>query len=94
MAHTPVQTIPLSETAQAAKTTAYKTTPYDIDSIKEEARSLVKRGVIDRHQPLYALCRYIPGRDWVCVELELERNDYLLRDRIIDLLGREDWEND
>jgi hypothetical protein len=69
-------------------------TQYDINAIKEEARSLIRRGVVNRQQPIYALCRYIPGRDWVCVELELERNDYLLRDRIIDLLGREDWDND
>lgn len=83
MTHLPVQTAQSVPSIQ-----------YDIDAIKEEARSLVRRGILDRQQPIYALCRYIPGRDWVCVELELERNDYLLRDRIIDLLGREDWDND
>ncbi len=70
------------------------TVTYDIDLIKEEARQLVKKGEVGRLQPIYALCKYIPGRDWVCVELELERNDFLLRDRIIDLLGREDWHED
>jgi Domain of unknown function (DUF4327) len=70
------------------------TVTYDIDLIKEEARQLVKKGNVARSQPIYALCEYIPGRDWVCVELELERNDFLLRDRIIDLLGREDWTED
>ncbi len=70
------------------------TVKYDIDVIKEEARQLIKKGLIDRQQPIYSLCKYIPGRDWVCVELELEENDYLLRDRIIDLLGREDWHED
>ncbi|MFE4105633.1 DUF4327 family protein [Almyronema epifaneia] len=69
-------------------------TQYSIDMIRDEARHLVDRGVVDRHQPIYALCRYIPGREWVCVELELEQNDYLLRDQIIDLIGREDWEDD
>lgn len=67
---------------------------YDIDSIKEEADRLVKRGLVSRQQPIYTLCQYIPGRDWVCVEIELERNDYLLRDRIIDLLPSEQWESD
>lgn len=67
---------------------------YDINAIKEEAQELVKRGLVDRQQPIYALCQYIPGRDWVCVELELEENDFLLRDKIIDLLGREDWRED
>lgn len=70
------------------------TVTYDIDVIKEEARRLIDKGLIDRQQPIYALCKYIPGRDWVCVELELEANDFLLRDRVIDLLGREDWQED
>ncbi|MDZ8104402.1 MAG: DUF4327 family protein [Nostoc sp. DedQUE12a] len=67
---------------------------YDIEVIKDEARELVKKGVIRRNEPIYALCRYIPGREWVCVELELEKNEFLLRDKIIDLLGREDWSED
>lgn len=67
---------------------------YDIEVIREEARELVKKGLIRRNEPIYALCRYIPGRDWVCVELELEKNEFLLRDKIIDLLGREDWNED
>jgi len=67
---------------------------YDIDVIKEEARELVKKGIINRSQPIYTLCQFIPAREWVYVEQELELNDYLLRDRIIDLLGREDWSED
>lgn len=67
---------------------------YNITAIEEEALSLVKQGLVGRHQPIYALCRYIPTREWVEVELELERHDFLLRDRIIDLLGRETWQED
>ncbi|MCX7593844.1 MAG: DUF4327 family protein [Fischerella sp.] len=67
---------------------------YDIEVIKEEARELVKKGLVQRQQPIYALSQYIPERDWVYVELELEKNEFLLRDRIIDLLGREDWSED
>ena len=67
---------------------------YDINTIKSEARQLVKKGLIDRQQPIYALCNYIPNREWVCVELELEENEFLLRDRIIDLLSRENWWED
>jgi len=70
------------------------TVKYDIAVIKEEAHQLVENGLIDRQQPIYALCKYIPGRDWVCVELELEENDFLLRDRIIDLLSQEKWQED
>lgn len=70
------------------------TVKYDIEVIKDEARQLVDKGLVNRQQPIFALCKYIPGREWVCVELELEKNDFLLRDRIMDLLGREDWEED
>ncbi|ARV59776.1 DUF4327 domain-containing protein [Nostocales cyanobacterium HT-58-2] len=74
--------------------TAIKYNKYDIEVIKDEARQLVNKGVINRNQPIYTLCKYIPSREWVCVELELENNDFLLRDKIIDLLGREDWSED
>lgn len=67
---------------------------YSIDSIQDEARQLVQRGVISRHQPIYTLCKYIPAREWAVIECELERSSYLLRDRIGDLIGREDWAND
>jgi hypothetical protein len=49
---------------------------------------------VNRQQPIYVLCRYIPERDWVFFELELEKNEFLIRDRIIDLLGSENWEED
>ncbi|PSB16877.1 DUF4327 domain-containing protein [filamentous cyanobacterium CCP1] len=67
---------------------------YSMGLIQDEARQLVQKGVISRTQPIYALCQYIPAREWACVECVLEDNDFLLRDRIADLLGREDWEND
>jgi hypothetical protein len=67
---------------------------YSMDLIQDEARQLVQKGVVSRTQPIYVLCQYIPAREWVCVETVLEDNDFLLRDRIADLLGREDWEND
>ncbi len=71
-----------------------QTIQYSMSLIKDEARQLIQKGVISRHQPIYVLCQYIPAREWSCVESVLENNDYLLRDRIGDLLGREDWEND
>ncbi|HEY9877987.1 MAG TPA: DUF4327 family protein [Leptolyngbyaceae cyanobacterium] len=67
---------------------------YTIDVIRDEARQLVQKGVISRQQPIYTLCRYIPAREWALVEGELENEGFLLRDRISDLMGREDWEND
>jgi hypothetical protein len=71
-----------------------RTVQYSLDVLKDEARHLVNKGLVRRQQPIYTLCQFIPPREWVCVECELERNDFLLRDPIIDLLGREDWEDD
>jgi len=69
-------------------------TTYSIQVIREEARQLVDGGLVSRQQPIYVLCQYIPAREWVCVEGELEKCDYLLRDRIADLIGPEHWDND
>ena len=57
-------------------------------------KTLAAKGVVSRQQPIYSLCQYIPVREWVCVESELEKCDFLLRDRIGDLIGREEWDND
>ncbi|NJL01047.1 MAG: DUF4327 family protein [Spirulinaceae cyanobacterium SM2_1_0] len=69
-------------------------TTYSINLIRDEARQLVDGGLVSRQQPIYVLCKYIPAREWVCVEYELEKCDYLLRDRIGDLIGAEQWDND
>jgi hypothetical protein len=69
-------------------------TNYSLDAIRDEARNLVEKGVVSRQQPIYALCKYIPAREWVWVECELERKDYLLRDPIGDLVSCESWDND
>ncbi|MDJ0726138.1 MAG: DUF4327 family protein [Prochloraceae cyanobacterium] len=67
---------------------------YSLDAIQDETRQLVEQGKIGRQQPIYTLCQYIPVSQWQEVERELELNEYLLRDRIIDLLAREKWQND
>ncbi|XGV98256.1 MAG: DUF4327 family protein [Leptolyngbya sp. BL-A-14] len=64
---------------------------YSLEVIREEARRLVCKGALERMQPIYALCQFFPMREWEYVERELERNDFLLGDPIVDLLGREDW---
>ncbi len=67
---------------------------YSLDVIQDEARHLVHDGVLSRQQPIYTLCEFIPPREWACVECELEKCDFLLRDRIADLIGSEKWDND
>jgi len=67
---------------------------YSIKLLQDEARHLVERGTVSRRQPIYVLCQHIPPREWVFLESELEQGDYLLRDRIGDLIGYEEWDND
>jgi hypothetical protein len=67
---------------------------YSISAIREEAISLLEIGVIAFDQPLRILFEYLPAREWNKIECELERYDYLLRDRIIDLVGEINWDSD
>lgn len=67
---------------------------YTLDMLRDEVRQLVDQGIVDRQQPIYTLCRYIPGREWECFEIELEENEFLQRDHIIDLLTKEVWQDD
>ncbi|AHB87537.1 MULTISPECIES: DUF4327 family protein [Thermosynechococcus] len=67
---------------------------YSIELVKDEARRLVAKGVVSRQQPIYTLCQFVPVREWPLIEAELERCDFMLRDRIGDLIGRECWDND
>lgn len=71
-----------------------QTISYSIDIIKDEARELVQKGLLGRQQPIYTMCQFIPAREWELIESLLEKNGYLLRDHIIDLLQPENWETD
>lgn len=67
---------------------------YNLDMLRDEARALVDQHVVDRQQPIHALCRFVPEEGWQCIEVALEEEEFLLRDRIIDLLANENWEDD
>ena len=67
---------------------------YSLETLKDEARPLIGTGTVSRQQSIYTLCKYIPPREWVTIECELERCDYLLRDPIGDLVSYDSWEND
>jgi hypothetical protein len=67
---------------------------YSITAIREEAINLVQNRIIALNQPIRILFEYLPAPQWNAIECELERSDYLLRDRIIDLVGKIDWGND
>ena len=67
---------------------------YSICAIREEAINLLEIGAITVDQPLRILFKYMPANEWSMIECELERYDYLLRDRIIDLVGEISWKSD
>ncbi len=77
-----------------ATASPYVSTRYSIETLKDEARQLIETGLVSRQQSIYTLCKYIPAREWVTIECELERCDYLLRDPIGDLVSSDNWEND
>ena len=56
------------------------TVRYSLDVIRDEAAQLVKQGRLARQQPIYTLCQYVPAREWIEVERELELNEFLLRE--------------
>lgn len=80
----------MSTSATVSRSTCH----LSIDTIKNEAKQLVEKGIVSRSQPLYVLCEYLPAREWLGIECELERCDYLLRDRIGDLISCERWDSD
>jgi hypothetical protein len=67
-------------------------TVFSLELIRSTATELVRQKRLDRQQPIYTLCQFIPARQWFAVEQELERHDFLLRDHIIDLMSREAWD--
>ena len=87
-------TVQILTSASSALSSAPSAFHYSIELLQDEARELVDRGVVSRQQPIYVLCQHIPAREWIYVECELEKCEYLLRDRIGDLIGSETWDND
>ena len=73
---------------------ALQSIQFSTSMIQDEVRALVEQGLVDRHQRIHSLCRYFPSRDWLHIEQILEADDYLLRDSVSDLMGREEWPND
>jgi Domain of unknown function (DUF4327) len=67
---------------------------YSIADFQDEIRALVTRGVLGRQQRIYELRGYFDDRAWHNVEQLLNLHEYLLKDYITDLVGKECWTND
>ena len=67
---------------------------YSIRAIQDEAKHLIESGRLNRSQPIQAMCRFFRDREWCQIQQELANNQYLLRDRLCDLVSHECWSND
>jgi Domain of unknown function (DUF4327) len=67
---------------------------YCISDFQDEVRALVDRGSVDRQQRIYELKRFFDDRQWQEIKHLVNEYDYVLRGRVIDLIGEESWEND
>lgn len=65
---------------------------FSLERIRATAIELVRQNRLDRQQPIYTLCQFIPANQWLAVERELELHEFLLRDHIIDLMSHEVWD--
>lgn len=69
-------------------------TRYTLTMLQDEVYQLIQQKLINRRQPISALAKYFPARDWQWMERELEQNDFLLRDPIGELISHEEWQTD
>jgi len=67
---------------------------YDFATLQDDARTLVQQGKVRRNEPIYTLLAHLPEREHSSFERELSCHEYLLRDRIADLIPQERWQND
>ena len=67
---------------------------YSLDTIQDDVKALVEKGTLAKRHQIYALARHYSTSEWKSVEQVLETNDYMLRDSVCDLIGRESWMND
>jgi Domain of unknown function (DUF4327) len=67
---------------------------YCFSDLQDEVRALVARGSVDRQQRIYELKRFFGDRQWQEIEHLVDEYDYVLRGRVIDLIGEESWTND
>jgi Domain of unknown function (DUF4327) len=65
-----------------------------ITDLQDEVRALVMRGLVNQQQRIYELKKHFSDREWRSLEHLFADHNYLLRDRIIDLVGKESWAND
>jgi Domain of unknown function (DUF4327) len=67
---------------------------YTITDLQEEIQALITKGRVTRQQRIYELSRHFSDRQWHNVEKILSANNFLLRDRVIELAGKESWLSD
>jgi hypothetical protein len=70
-------------------------TRYGVETIQDEAKRLVQRGLIRRSESISHLESFFPQREWQAIIEELELQEYGFNDPVCDLLGNcEEWPED
>jgi len=67
---------------------------YSIHAVRDEVQALVSKGALSKQSQLFTLSRHFDDEAWREVEHLLTQNEYLLRDSVCDLIGKESWLND
>jgi hypothetical protein len=65
-----------------------------IVDIQSEVRALVDRGTVGRKHRIYELCKHFKPYEWEEMERTFVESEYLLRDYVGDLMGKESWVSD
>lgn len=70
-------------------------THYAVEAIQDEAKRLLRQGLIHRHDSIGQLQNYLPSREWQGIAEELELQEYRFDDPICELIGScEEWRED
>lgn len=70
-------------------------TRYAVEAIRDEAKRLLKEGLLHRHDSIIDMKTYLPSREWVGIAEELELQEYRFDDPICELVGAcEEWRED
>lgn len=70
-------------------------TRYAVEAIQDEAKRLVKAGLVHRHDSIGHLKDHLSAREWEGIAEELELKEYRFDDPICDLIGTcEEWRED
>jgi len=67
---------------------------FALPEICDQARWLVLRGKLSRHQAMAELAAFYSAAEWQGICEELTRHDFCLNNPVCELMAHEEWSND